>query len=62
MRWQPVAHCEQLEELELEGREGIKRRERDFMLMKLGAIVSGLVAGGFLFFQYSRLLTHNFGR
>jgi hypothetical protein len=28
--------------------------------MKLGAIVSGLVAGGFLFFQYSRLSTHNF--
>ena len=30
------------------------------MVTKLGAIVSGLVTGGFLFFQYSRLLTHNF--
>ena len=30
------------------------------MLTKLGAIASGLVAGGFLFFQYSRLLSHNF--
>ena len=30
------------------------------MLTKLCAIVSGLAAGGFLFFRYSRLLTHNF--
>jgi len=28
--------------------------------MKLSAIASGLVTGGFLFFQYSRLSTHNF--
>ena len=46
MRRRPMAHCEQLGELELsEGREGTKRREGDFMLTKLGAIVSGLVAG-----------------
>ena len=30
------------------------------MLAKLGAIVSGLVAGGFFFFQYFRLLNENF--
>jgi hypothetical protein len=61
VRRRPMAHGEQSGELELsEGREGTQRREGDFMLTELGAIVSGLVAGGFLFFQYSRLLTHNF--